>query len=56
MAKLIATFIVSACVGLGVAGCGPPAPPQRVNAILPENRAIRNRPAKGIFSVPGGEG
>lgn len=37
MAKMIATFIVSVCVGLGVAGCGAPAPPQRVNAVLPDN-------------------
>ncbi len=41
MAKLVAAFVVSACVGLGVAGCGPPAPPQRVNAVLPENLSTR---------------
>jgi hypothetical protein len=37
MAKMVVTFIVSVCLGVGVAGCGPPAPPQRVNAILPKN-------------------
>lgn len=40
MAKFVATCIVSACVGLGAGGCGPPAPPQRVNAVLPKNLPI----------------
>jgi hypothetical protein len=40
MAKPIATFIVSACVGLGVIGCGPPAPPGQVNAVLSRDLPI----------------
>jgi len=39
MAKLVAAFV--AC--MGVAGCGLPAPPQRVNAVLPKTyRSIAN--------------
>ena len=44
MAKLVATLIVSACVGLGVAGCGPPGPPGppgRINAVLAKNLPVR---------------
>ncbi len=40
MAKLTATCMVLVLVSLGAVGCGPPVPPQRVNAVLPKNRRL----------------
>jgi hypothetical protein len=44
MAKMIASCAVSVLLGLAAAGCGAPAPPQQVNAVLPGNHPIYGEP------------